>query len=343
MKLPVLVAHVRERFTEAVEAFNAYESYMVHMPADDELEFLEESFVSSVTGLKVALLAGLEAAGLNHSRDSFRDSFLTFENIAETRYVSFNAVMYSPVLEMCRDYVRALAAVAGEEPIDTEAQDRQKLEQILSSTAVFIRDQGLNPANEADVRQAMRSVFRSVFPDTVPEVPIAKVTKTYKPDFGVPALRAAVEYKFCASASEVAKALGGIYEDIHGYAGSRDWEWFYAVLYLTEPFIAPQHAEAEFRLGGVTKRWKPIVVVGTGGRSAGRSQGRARAAGSLRGSRRTPATDKRYKSTTRRMPTDDLVSGGLGTKRNTPSTKTRRASVKAPKGRKRKPGGLTSR
>ena len=248
-----------------MQAFTTYESYMVHRPVDDELEFLEELFVSSVVGLKVSILAALEAAGLADTRTAFAESFATFD-ISETRYESFNAVMYSPVLEMTRDYVRTLTALTGAIVVDAEKQDRRKLEQILSTTAVFLRDQGVDPSTEADVQRAMRAVLKSVFPDTVSEVPIAKVTKTYKPDFGIPSLRAAIEYKFCASSAEVGKALGGIYEDIHGYAGSRDWEWFYAVIYMTEAFIAPQHAEAEFRLGSVTKYWKPIVVVGSGQR-----------------------------------------------------------------------------
>jgi hypothetical protein len=105
-----------------------------------------------------------------------------------------------------------------------------------------------------------------VFPDTGREVPIAKVSKCYKPDIGVPSLKAAIEFKFADTDAELKKSIGGIYEDVAGYGGSEDWRHFYAVFYMTDAFITQHQVEAEFKVSKVDRQWKPIVVQGRGSR-----------------------------------------------------------------------------
>ena len=61
--------------------------------------------------------------------------------------------------------------------------------------------------------------------------------------------------------------MGGIFEDVNGYAGSEDWINFYAVLYMTDNFFTPAQIEAEFQLSAVNKKWKPILIVGKGKRN----------------------------------------------------------------------------
>jgi hypothetical protein len=115
----------------------------------------------------------------------------------------------------------------------------------------------------------MYDLLIHVYPETVREVPIAKQSKVYKPDIGIPPLRAAIEYKFAASEQEVKTALGGIYQDVFGYSGSKDWIVFFAVIYMTEPFLTQAQVEAEFRISKVDRSWKPLLVVGKGGRIKG--------------------------------------------------------------------------
>lgn len=104
------------------------------------------------------------------------------------------------------------------------------------------------------------------FRDVVVDTPIVKNLKTYRPDIGVRSLMAAAEYKFIDSKAETKVALDGIYADMHGYAGHHEWRSFYAVLYMTKQFYARKEVEVEFDLVRAELSWKPIVVVGSGGR-----------------------------------------------------------------------------
>lgn len=79
-------------------------------------------------------------------------------------------------------------------------------------------------------------------------------------------LKAAVEFKFCDSEKELKRAIGGVYEDVAGYAGSDDWRHFYAVFYMTDAFMTQSQVEAEFNLSRVDRRWRPLLVQGRGAR-----------------------------------------------------------------------------
>lgn len=94
----------------------------------------------------------------------------------------------------------------------------------------------------------MHSHLRFVFPDIAREIPISKPSKTYKPDFGIRSLRAAVEYKFVDSEKEARKTLGEVYEDIHGYSGSLDWTEVYFVMYQTGNYVTKHVIDAEWEL-----------------------------------------------------------------------------------------------
>ena len=105
-----------------------------------------------------------------------------------------------------------------------------------------------------------------IFPDTVREIPIGQVTKTYKPDLGVRSLKAAAEYKYVVTDVEAKTIIGGFYEDMRGYAGSDDWKHFYAVVYMTKPFFTLQQIKAEFDHVAADRNWTPVLVHGDGKR-----------------------------------------------------------------------------
>lgn len=48
-------------------------------------------------------------------------------------------------------------------------------------------------------------------------------------------LKAAIEFKFAASATEVSNAMGGMFEDVSGYSGSLDRTRFNSVIYQMLP------------------------------------------------------------------------------------------------------------
>jgi hypothetical protein len=174
----------------------------------------------------------------------------------EFEHISYVGVFTNPVVGIIQMYVDAVCsqldpAVITKSKIEEE---NSLLERILMGTPKLISDSKIEPSNEAEIRNMVR------------EIPISKISKVYKPDIGIRKLKTAIEYKFADSLDEVKKSIGGIFEDIQGYAGSEDWTTFYAVIYQTDHFLTQSQVEEEFKLSGVEHNWKPILVYGKGAR-----------------------------------------------------------------------------
>lgn len=184
----------------------------------------------------------------------------------EFEHISYIGIFTNPVVDIVQKYVDAICSqLAPEEKLKSKIEeDNSLLERILIGTPKLISDNKVEPGNEAEIRNLVYRLLIHVFPDTVREIPISKVSKTYKPDIGVRKLKAAVEYKFANSLEEIKKSIGGIFEDIQGYGGSEDWKMFYAVIYQTDHFLIQSQLEEEFRLSNVPHNWKPILVYGKG-------------------------------------------------------------------------------
>ena len=78
--------------------------------------------------------------------------------------------------------------------------------------------------------------------------------------------------------SQQRTALSGVFEDISGYAGSRDWETFYSVFYMTRAHARIAEIEDELTQRARATHWTPIVVCGSGER---RRRGTAARRGAL--------------------------------------------------------------
>ena len=85
-------------------------------------------------------------------------------------------------------------------------------------------------------------------------------------DMGVVSLKAVAEFKFVDSAADAKSALDHIYTDMKGYSGSSDWRSFYAVFYMTGPFLLQKDLDANFRLSNADRHWMAIAVQGPGTR-----------------------------------------------------------------------------
>ena len=90
---------------------------------------------------------------------------------------------------------------------------------------------------------------------------INRVLKNFKPDCGILSVEAAVEFKMVHTMDEVAKAISGVFEDIAGYSGSKEWTRFYSVFYQAQPFILEAHIRQDLKRAGATD-WTPILVNG---------------------------------------------------------------------------------
>jgi len=270
--IPILVKDIEAQINEGWASVRNLESinmaYGFGHDSDEELEYEEEVFKSKIEHLRISLSLLLEIMGKQSFLINFLHDLESFKG-KETviRSVPFTAEPHSDVLGLFWSYFRPISLLFSETDVSgsDEVRQRERFASILQNTDKIVHDRGIEPKNEAEVRKCVYDLLIHVFPDTVREIPIAQVTKTYKPDIGVRSLRAAAEYKYATTEQEAKKVIGGFYEDMKGYGGSEDWKFFYAVVYMTKPFFTIQQIQAEFDAVGV-EHWTPIIVHGNGTR-----------------------------------------------------------------------------
>lgn len=236
---------------------------------EQQNDLKEDILVETLELIKLKIDFAYEYLGLAKMPDRLASELKKYDGkYAQLEYIHYVDVFFSPVVSILNRHLNALTShVKIESESEYESTNSiMLLEQILRGTPKMLSDRKIEPTNEAEVRNEVYKTLIHVFPDTVREIPIAKISKTYKPDIGVRRLKSAIEYKFVSSATEAKTALGGIFEDINGYEGSLDWTTFYAVIYMTDNFVTQDQVEAEFKLSKVPHHWKPIVVFGKGKR-----------------------------------------------------------------------------
>ncbi len=268
-----LLKDIEEQISEGWKAVHKLEALSYRLSGDndfsDEEHDLESlSFKSQLERIYISLCLLLEALGYKELLQDFKVGFKAFDG----KLTSFSTLPYigeqhSDVLGYFWKYHRTISSlfgVNGQESDDRKA--RAQFESILQNTSKIVYDRNILPTNEAEVRKCVYDILIHVFPDTVREIPIGQVTKTYKPDLGVRSLKAAAEYKYAVTEAEAKKIIGGFYEDMRGYAGSEDWKHFYAVVYMTKPFFTLQQIQAEFLHVAADRNWTPVLVHGDGKR-----------------------------------------------------------------------------
>lgn len=265
MQIESIVAEIDGTLDEAWSVFSYYEQTLMSRPS--EPEYYEERLSFLVKRLFVQVSFALEALELPSLLTEFKSGFEEYRKNPVVISVNHLGDPYPLALVYIQDFVAPLRSSIGRHsgPIDGLKQ----LERILLGTPKIITDRGIDPEKESDVRNAVYSVLIHPYPDTVRDIPIAKVSKAYKPDIGIRSLKAAVEYKFVATEADARRVIGEVFEDVHGYAGSEDWKYFYAVFYITDAFFTPAQVEAEFQMSNVDRSWKPLLVSGKGRRTSG--------------------------------------------------------------------------
>lgn len=264
-----LAASIRQTLGSAYEAVSKLEKVLrakEHPDADpgeisEEEDEKEQTLTYYVEKLfrDTRLLA--ERLGA-HSMIAQIDKRIPEDGKATDLQISPDGDMYSPHIWEAVKFFESLEAL-------TDGKDVTGLnifETILESTPKIIAAFNLNPRNEKEVRDAVRTALGFAFHDTVREVPLPKSIKTYQPDLAVISLRAAAEYKFIDSLADAKRALDESYTDMKGYAGTFEWRHFYAVYYMTDTFFTQRQIEAEYKLVGAERNWTPLVVVGKGAR-----------------------------------------------------------------------------
>ena len=238
---------------------------------DGGVEFNKACLVEKLECIKLKFDFAYEFLNLSKLHDQLNEEFKKYEGkLDKLKCLPITDDFYSPVLWLFEQHLSALTSHI---EIDNEKESAtinrfELLERILLETPKMLTNREKEPKNEAEVKNEVFYTLAHVFPDTVREIPISKVSKVYKPDIGIRSLKSAIEYKFVNSEQEAKIAIGGIFEDISRYEGSRDWTTFYAVIYMTDHFITQARVEAEFKLSKVSHHWKPIIVFGKGKRKS---------------------------------------------------------------------------
>ncbi len=235
----------------------------------EQYEFNELKLEGEIFEMHLKVLFALEYLGLTTLLEKFKAEYEKYkDNITVLQMVPYINILNSPVVSLIWHYKNVInCQFEDKKNNDIKIEnDLSTLERMLRGTAKIISDRNVLPKNEADVQKEIYNVLLHVFPDTVREIPIPKIAKTFKPDLGVKHLKCAIEYKFVDSEKEAKSCIGGIFEDMMGYEGTDDWKTFFAVIYMTNNFMTQDQIEAEFELSKAKKNWKPIVVFGKGER-----------------------------------------------------------------------------
>jgi hypothetical protein len=215
------------------------------------------------------LLVAIEAAGLPRTRSRLIKKWTTITRVQKSGSGTYDRqydYFDSPSFQFIEQTLEALRLLSGD-PMDTrEAYELTKLESVLRKTATVLNRNHIVPTNEREVRDVMHNVLFACFTEYVSSVHVPGIIKNFIPDSGVRDLRAAIEFKFADSHSEVLKAVGGVFEDGAGYKGSRDWTRFYSVIYQTQSFESEDRVRSEMIRGGLLT-WKSILVTGAGART----------------------------------------------------------------------------
>lgn len=266
-----LIEDIGEQISAGWQSVNKLQNLSFYLTNEndfynEEHDMEELIFKSKIERLHISFCTLIEALNMPFLLEQYKSDFLKLEeNYTKLDILPYIGELHSEALDLFWQYHKTLSALVGHNVQDNLFDERMsQFERILINTPKIVTDRGVEPNNEAQVRKCVYELLIHIFPDTVKEIPISQETKTYKPDLGVKSLKVAAEYKFADSAEEVKKAVGGLYEDMRGYAGSEDWKHFYAVVYMTDAYFTPEQIMSEFNHTDSDDNWKPILVFGKG-------------------------------------------------------------------------------
>jgi len=202
----------------------------------------------------VELLA-LFKANLSHIFESDYNSIQRiFDDDAGEEY------FFSPDLHKIKRFLNAYRG------FDTKANEYiglVYLENILSNTAVILKELNTKPKNEAAVYNGVKHVISSTFKDYIGLTEsFYKEAKHYKPDILIPSLSTAIEYKFARDKTRLIKTIEEILIDVQGYSDHNLYKIFYAVFYVSPGIITDSRFKIIWIGYKFPSNWIPILVIG---------------------------------------------------------------------------------
>lgn len=258
-------------FNDIYREFNPANMNSGTLHAKEEQEYLTQKIDYLVDKLYLKVVFVLELYNLNEMLNCFKSEFKALKPKNDAERLPLTDDITCPILDLISNYFSAITSSIGYDDNKPNVYLKGEiLETILESTSKIIYSEKIEPKSEKQVVDPVVKYVESAFADTVKDVRLPKPTKCYKPDFAIPSLQTCVEYKFADNAEEVKKEMGQIYTDLHGYSGSKDWTFFYVVMYMTGPYVTEKQVKEELKMVKFDENWKFILVHGPGGRDKGK-------------------------------------------------------------------------
>ncbi|MDS4068468.1 MAG: hypothetical protein RKO24_02490 [Candidatus Competibacter sp.] len=240
-------------------------------------DFFEDSkaaLTSVLNEIHDLLLVVLEAADLPQTRSCLIKKWRELQKkggIGTNYYDDQFGYLRCPSFEYIATLIKGLRLASGDAMNLQESYELAKLETLLKKTPALLHRRKIEPDGEMKLQEIMHDYLDACFTEYKHPVIIPGIVKDFKPDGGIRNLRTAIEFKYANSREEVARSLGGIFEDAGGYSGSHDWTRFYSLIYQTEAFESEDRVHSEMTRAGLVT-WKAILVTGGGTRGRRKSE-----------------------------------------------------------------------
>jgi hypothetical protein len=177
--IQTLLHDAREAYEAASATFGEYESY-VGTTYESHTAYYGDLLDEAFERARYRIAAALEAVSLPATRNDFVND-LAAHSARAIAVTDENDVIYSPGVEVMRQYVELLERAAGFAGPD-EMSYRHVLERMLRRLGPAFLALGLAPTRESDVHKSALALFRLAFDVVLREVPMPTVSQTFKAD-----------------------------------------------------------------------------------------------------------------------------------------------------------------
>lgn len=230
---------------------------------EETIASLKESIGHEIFMIRVRLLSLIDVKRFQFLSQII-DEIHSDSSLAVIKYYDYANIFVSPKLHRYESIFEVINELLEVDEDIIKSYRLLDLERLLKNTGNIFFNENYKPKSENDIQKKMYNYIRSYFPSTVRESSLPKVTTTYKVDFSIRSLSTCVEFKYVTSKRQAKKIMGGLFEDIHAYAGYKDWTNFIAVIYMTEHFLTEEQISEMVKSCDVPDNWKFIITYGNG-------------------------------------------------------------------------------
>jgi hypothetical protein len=261
-------SHIQECYAQ-INAYAEADEYLEGYERDEYLANMAEQLAVLVRQAFDAVRIAFELLDIDQSRRALELGIEPLVNsISDVNYYDEYLGAHNPVVDYLNSQLNLIAPLIT--PPSMLDEHRSILYRILKQIPHYIETQGVLPKREKDVQDKLEAVLRLAFPDVIREPPTSKQTKVYVPDFGIDSIETAIEVKYVAESSKAGTAIGGLYEDMKGYAES-GYSMFIGLIYMTGNFVTQSQVDAELMKVKAPKNWDVILVVGASANASSNS------------------------------------------------------------------------